>query len=84
MTRLFPQPGDRRKEIDIENVGLVEKRIPEHERRQNHISKIDSHDPLLAIALNCLKDDETERPNSQDLCKSVGTIKKTARYCVSF
>ena len=31
MTRLFPQPGDRRREIVIENVGVVEKRISELE-----------------------------------------------------
>ena len=80
MTRLFPQPGDRRKEIDIENVGLVEKRISEQERRQNHISKIDPSHPLLATALDCLKDDPTERPSAQMLCKIVATLKQMPKY----
>ena len=38
MTRRFPKPGDRRKKLEIEYVGLVEKRISECERQQNHIS----------------------------------------------
>ncbi|MCG8623201.1 MAG: protein kinase, partial [Proteobacteria bacterium] len=62
MTQLFPKPGDQRKEIEIENVGLVEKRIPEQERRQNDISQIDLNHPLLSTALDCLKDDPAERP----------------------
>jgi leucine-rich repeat kinase 1/leucine-rich repeat kinase 2 len=83
MTRLFPQPGDRRKEIEIENVGVVEKRISEQERRQNHISKIDPSHPLLSTALDCLKDKHAERPNAQELCKAVATLKKTPKYGIS-
>ena len=83
MTRLFPQPGDRRMEVEIENVGILEKRISEHERRQNHINKIDPNHPLLAIALDCLQDEDTERPKAQDLCKSVGTLKEIPRYSES-
>ena len=83
MTRLFPQPGDRRKEIEIENVGLVEKRISEQERRQNHISKIDPNHPLLTITLDCLKDKDAERPNAQELCETVATLKKMPKYGVS-
>ncbi|MCG8623384.1 MAG: protein kinase, partial [Proteobacteria bacterium] len=80
MTRLFPQPGDRRKKIEIENVGLVEKRISEQERRQNHISKVDPNNPLLAIALDCLKDEDAKRPSAQDLCISVATLKEMQKY----
>ena len=83
MTRLFPHPGDRRKNVEIENVGILEKRIPEHERRQNHISKIDQTNPLLVIALDCLKDEDTQRPYAQELCKTVGTLKKMPKYGVS-
>ena len=80
MTRLFPQPGDRRKEVEIENVGILEKRISEHERRRNHIVKIDPNNPLLAIALSCLQDNDAKRPNSQELCKAVLILKGISRY----
>ena len=83
MTRLFPQPGDRRKEVEIDNVGLLEKRISEQERRQNHISKVNPSHPLLATALDCLKDDHTERPNAQTLCETVAMLKKMPKYGVS-
>ena len=80
MTRLFPQPGDRQKEIEIENIGIVMKPISEHERRQNHIGRIDSNHPLLKIALSCIQDKDTERPNAQELCKMVRTLKETPKY----
>jgi hypothetical protein len=83
MTRLFPQPGDRRKEIEIENVGLVEKRISELERRQNHISKIDPNHPLKAIALSCLKDKDVERPSAEELCRRIASVKRSPKYSES-
>jgi leucine-rich repeat kinase 1/leucine-rich repeat kinase 2 len=83
MTQLFPQPGDRRRELEIENVGLVEKRISEKERRQNHIHKIDPSHPLLATALDCLKDEHAERPNAQELCKTVAALKRIPKYGIS-
>ena len=83
MTRLFPQPGDRRMEVEVAGLGLLEKRISEQERRQNHISKIDPSHPLLATALDCLKDDPAERPNAQKLCETVATLKRIPRYGIS-
>ena len=80
MTRLFPQPGERRKEIEIENVGLVEKRISEQERRQNHISKVDPSHPLKAIALSCLKDKDVERPSAEELSRGVASLKQNHKY----
>ena len=80
MTRLFPQPGDRRKEIEIENMGLVEKRISEQERRQNHISEVDPNHPLKAIALSCLKDKDVERPSAEELCRRIASVKRTHKY----
>ena len=83
MTRHFPQPGDRRKEIEIEHVGLVEKRISEHERRQNHINKIDPNHPLLAISLDCLNDKDIERPSAEELCRRVASLKRNHKYMES-
>jgi serine/threonine protein kinase len=83
MTRLFPQPGDRRKEIEIENVGLVEKRISELERRQNHIGRVNPNHPLKAIALSCLKDKDVERPSAEELCRRVASVKRSPKYSES-
>ena len=83
VTRLFPQPGDRRKKIEIENVGILEQRISECERRQNHISKIDPEHSLLVIALDCLKDEDFERPDAHELCKTLATLKKMPKYSLS-
>ena len=80
MTRLFPKPGDRRRKLVIKKIGEVEKRISECERRQNHISKIPSNNPLLAIALDCLKDEDAERPNAQELCTTVRKLKEMPEY----
>ena len=80
MTRLFPQPGDRRMEVEIENVGILEKRIPECERRKNHINKIDPNHPLLVIALDCLKDKDVERPSAEELCRRVTSLKQNHKY----
>ena len=83
MIQLFPKPGNRRKEMEVAGLGLLEKRISEQEQRQNHISKIDPSHPLLATALDCLKDDHAERPNAQELCETVATLKKMPKYGIS-
>ena len=83
MTRLFPKPGDRRKEIKIEHVGLVEKQISEYERRQNHIGKIDPNHPLLVIALYCLNDSDDERPSAEELCRRLALLKQDQTYSES-
>ena len=83
MTQLFPKPGNRRKEVEVAGLGLLEKRISEQERRQNHISKIYPSHPLLATALDCLKDDHAERPIAQKLCEIIATLKKMPKYGIS-
>ena len=80
ITRLFPKPGDRRKKIEIENIGSVEKRISECERRHNHIAKVDSSHPLLPLALHSLKDKYIERPSAHEICKRLATLKKGPTY----
>ena len=77
MTRQFPQPGDRQKD------GIISKNISECEWRQNHICKIDRSHPLLAIALNCLKDRYVERPSALELCQLLATLKSNTDYSKS-
>ena len=83
MTRLSPKPGDRRKKIEIENIGSVEKRISEYERRHNHITRVDPSHPLLPVALYCLKDEYIERPSAHEICIRLATLKKGPTYSES-
>ena len=85
LTREFPKPGDRRKRIEIDHPGLpkdtlIEARISEVERRQNHIEKIEPKHTLLPIALDCLKDRDVERPSAQQLCERVAALKDGPQY----
>ena len=85
LTREFPKPGDRRKRIEIDHPGLpkdtlIEARISEVERRQNHIEKIEPNHTLLPIALDCLKDRDVERPSAQQLCERVAALKDGPQY----
>jgi serine/threonine protein kinase len=83
-TRQFPKPGNRRQRIQSNHPGLprgiIEVRVAEVDRRQNHISQVDPNHPLLPIALDCLKDEDTERPSAQQLCERVASLKKRPEY----
>jgi hypothetical protein len=75
LTREFPKPVDRLQEVELNHPGLprgtVCVRVPEIDRRQNHISQVDPNHSLLPIALDCLKDKDSERPSAHQLCKRV-------------
>ena len=85
LTRHFPVPGDRLKTVNTTDPRFptIEVRVSEIERRQNHINEIDPNHPLLPIALDCLKDNDVERPSAQELCCKVGTLKETNLYTES-
>ena len=84
LTQQFPKPGNRRQEIQINHPGvpqgLVEVRVAEVDRRQNHISQVDPNHPLLPIALDCLKDKDIERPSAQQLCERVASLRERPQY----
>ena len=87
LTRLFPEPGDRLKEVNDPHFsdGKVEiyAKVSEIERRHNHISKVDPSQPLLLIALDCLKDEDINRPSSQQLCERMTGLKGIPAYSES-
>ena len=86
-TRQFPKPGNRRQKVEINHPGLprgvLEMRLAEVDRRQNHISQVDPNHPLLPIALDCLKDEDIERPSAQQLCERVASLKERPEYSES-
>jgi serine/threonine protein kinase len=84
LTREFPKPGDRLQEIELNHPGLPPGKIlvqaPEVNRRQNHISQIDPNHSLQPIALDCLKDKDSERPSAHQLCERVSNLKGMPKY----
>ena len=88
LTQQFPNPGNRRKKIEINHQGLpsgtmAEVPVPETERRHNHISIIDPNHTLLQVSLDCLKDRDVERPSAQQLCEKVAALKESPEYSLS-
>ena len=87
LTRKFPKPGDRFNTVPINDSqfpsGRVEVRVSEIERRNNHISEINTAHPLLPIALDCLKNREGERPSTSELCQRLAALKDTPEYTES-
>ena len=84
LTRQFPKPGDRLQEIELNHPGLragtVLVRVPEVERRQNHICQVDPNHALLPIALDCLKDKDSECPSAHELCERVSDLRVMPKY----
>ena len=87
LTRQFPKPGDRMQRVQINHPGLprgtLKVCIPEVDRRQNHISRVDPNHTLLPISLECLKDRDVERPSAQQLCDRVKALKEQTKYTES-
>ena len=87
LTKKFPDPGNRFKTVYVDHPqfpsGKIEVRASEVERRNNHISMINPAHPLLAIALDCLKDQEGERPQAGELCRRLITLRNTPEYTES-
>lgn len=85
VTRKFPEPGDRDKELNIDHPGVqagaIQVRISEVECRQNHISLIDQNHQLLPIVLDCLKDKQNERPSAPELSERLYTLKEECSKC---
>ena len=84
LTQQFPKPGDRLQEIELNHPGLPPGKIlvqaPEINRRQNHISQVSPSHTLLPIALDCLKDKDSERPSAHQLCERVADLKGMPNY----
>ena len=86
MTREFPKPGKRYNRIQIQDPRFprgIEARVPELERRKEHIDLIDRTHPLLAVALDCLKDEDGERPSAQEICGRLAALKQAPQFTQS-
>ena len=84
LTRQFPKPGKRLQKVEFNHPGLPKGTImisvPEVDRRQNHICQIDQNHSLLLVALDCLKDKDSERPSAHELCERAAALKEMEMY----
>ena len=82
VTRKFPNPGNAHKTMK-DGSKWVQVSIPELERRNSDLLGVYLTHPLRPIALNCLKDEEGDRPTATDLCKLLAGLKTTPQYASS-
>ena len=85
LTQLFPTPTSRKKKVKIDHPGLpegvvVDVPVPELDRQQDHIKKIQPNHPLLSIAIEYLSSKSVDRPSSEQLCESMSALKADKRY----
>ena len=85
LTKEFPSPGERQKLADDneENFLSTYIRVPEVERRKNHINLIHPKHALLPISLDCLNDMDVKRPSAQQLCERIAALKGSPEYAKS-
>ena len=70
-TKQAPNPGPSSVFLEDDKYpnGRILALVPEAERRKTDIEKVDPNNPLLPIALECVKDRETERLLVKEICK---------------
>ena len=85
MTRQFPDAGPRFQVVNDLRYpdGVVRISVPETQRRSAHLKLISGTHPLKAMALNCLKGKERERPSAQQLSNSLSQLKGAPQYAES-
>ena len=82
ITRKFPNPSDatRKERFPRSPTGWVNIPVPEAERRHSHLSLIPRTHPILPIAMDCLKDKDTERLSAQLICHRLSALKEAPQY----
>ena len=85
ITRKFPKPGPRRRQISVPRTrqaptGRAEVLVREVDRRNAHIALIDGTHQLLRVSLDCLKDEDKDRPMADQLCSRLSALKQSQRY----
>ena len=85
ITRKFPDPtrANRRIADPRSPTGVMLMPVPEIERRHNHLSLISDTHSMVGLIRDCLKDDEKDRPTTQQLCQQLSTLKEATRYSES-
>ena len=82
ITRKFPDPGPAMNRVRDARfpTGWFITPVREVERRQSHLSLIPQTHPMLRIAVDCLKDTDSERPSAQKICRYLSALKEAPQY----
>ena len=85
ITRKFPDPtrANRKVRDPRSPTGIIWMPVPEIERRHNHLSLIADTHSMVSLIRDCLKDEEEDRPTTQQLCQQLSTLKDVAQYSQS-
>ena len=82
-TREFPRPASRYRSIDSEETQIIRAVVSERARRENHISMVQHDHIFLPTVLECLNDNQSDRPSSQELCHRLFLLKEDPAYIES-
>ena len=82
ITRKFPDPGPAMNRVRDARypTGWINAPVPEVDRRQNHLSLVPQTHPMLHVAMDCLKDMDSERPTAQQICQDLSALKEAPEY----
>ena len=82
ITRKFPDPGPAMNRVrDTRSpTGWVNMPVLEITRRDSHLRLVTTTHPMYSLAVDCLKDTDTERPSAQQICHRLSALKETPQY----
>ena len=82
ITRKFPDPGPAMNRVrDTRSpTGWVNMPVLEITRRDSHLRLVTTTHPMYSLAVDCLKDTDTERPSAQQICHRLSALKDTPQY----
>ena len=82
ITRKFPDPGPSINQVrDTRSpTGWIKMPVLEITRRDNHLRLVTTTHPMFSLAVDCLKDTDTERPSAQQICHCLSALKETPQY----
>ena len=85
ITRKFPDPGPAVNQVrDTRSpTGWIKIPVLEITRRDNHLRLVTTTHPMFSLAVDCLKDTDTERPSAQQICYRLSALKETPQYIES-
>lgn len=76
LTRIFPSPTSRYCGADLGGgASNLLRRVPEVERRKDHIAMVSQSHPFFELIHKCLKDEESDRPSSTEICCYIGHLR---------
>ena len=84
ITRKFPSPSDSHNAVeDPKYKKKIFVPVPECERRASDLRRVFMTHPLRSIALECIKDEEADRPKATILCQQLAKLKASPEFAIS-